>query len=44
VITGMFDDAIEGEALAAGASAFLHKLATAHDLVDVIKRAWAELN
>jgi DNA-binding NarL/FixJ family response regulator len=42
VITGMMDDAIRDEALAAGASGFLHKLAAGSDLVGAIKQAWID--
>ena len=42
VITGMLDEAIEEEALAAGASGFFPKYAAADDLVAAIGRAWAE--
>jgi DNA-binding NarL/FixJ family response regulator len=42
VITGMIDDSIRDEALAAGASGFLHKLAT-DDLIAAVYRAWQEL-
>jgi DNA-binding NarL/FixJ family response regulator len=41
VITAMADDAIRGEALAAGASGFVHKSA-ANDLIVAIGRIWTE--
>jgi two-component system response regulator NreC len=41
VITAMADDAIRDEALAAGASGFVHKSA-ANDLIVAIQRIWAE--
>jgi CheY-like chemotaxis protein len=41
VITGMADDAIRDEALAAGASAFFDKFA-ANELVVAIRRIWTE--
>jgi DNA-binding NarL/FixJ family response regulator len=40
-ITAMADDAVMDEALAAGASGFVHKSA-AHDLIAAIQRIWAE--
>ena len=43
VITAMADDAIRDEALAAGASGFVHKSA-ANDLIVEIQRIWAELS
>ena len=42
VITAMTDDAIRGEALAAGASGFFDKSAAADDLVVAIQRIWTE--
>ncbi len=42
LITGMIDDTIRAEALAAGASAFVPKLAAAHELIVAIRRAWAD--
>jgi CheY-like chemotaxis protein len=42
VISAMADDQIRDEALAAGASAFLHK-AAANDLIVAVGRIWAEL-
>jgi DNA-binding NarL/FixJ family response regulator len=42
VITGMLDEAIEDEALAAGAFGFFPKYAAADDLVAAVSRAWAE--
>jgi len=42
VITATLDDAIEEEALAAGASGFVHKSAAATQLVTAIRRVWAE--
>ena len=42
VITGMLDDSLKHAALAAGASAVVLKVTVAHELVDEIKRAWAE--
>jgi DNA-binding NarL/FixJ family response regulator len=41
VITAMADDAIRDEALAAGASGFVHKSA-ANDLIVAIQRVWSE--
>ena len=41
VITGMIDDAIREEALAAGASGFFHKSA-ADELIVAIRRIWTE--
>ena len=41
VITAMADDAVRDEALAAGASGFVHKSA-ANDLIATIQRVWAE--
>jgi len=41
VITGMMDDSIRSEALAAGASGFLHKLAAGNELVGAIRQAWS---
>jgi DNA-binding NarL/FixJ family response regulator len=41
VITAMADDAVRDEALAAGASGFVHKSA-ANDLIVAIQRVWAE--
>ena len=43
MITAMADDAIRDEALAAGASGFVHKSA-ANDLIVAIQRIWAETN
>ena len=43
VITSMDDDAIRAEALAAGASAFVHKSAAADELIVAIRRIWREL-
>jgi DNA-binding NarL/FixJ family response regulator len=43
VITAMADDAVRDEALAAGASGFVHKSA-ANDLIVAIQRIWAETN
>ena len=40
VITAMADEAVEDEALAAGASGFVHKSA-ANDLIVAIQRVWA---
>jgi len=42
VITGMLDDEVREQALAAGASGFFHKSASGDELVAAIKRAWAE--
>jgi DNA-binding NarL/FixJ family response regulator len=42
VITGMVDDTIRQEALAAGASGFLQKLVAGRELIVAIQRAWAE--
>jgi DNA-binding NarL/FixJ family response regulator len=41
VITGMIDDTVRAEALAAGASAFLAKHTSSQDLIEQIKHAWA---
>ena len=41
VITAMADDAVRDEALAAGASGFVHKSA-ANDLIATIQRVWVE--
>ena len=42
VITCMIDDAVQEEALAAGASAFFHKAAAGTELVATIRRVWTE--
>lgn len=42
LITGMIDESISAEALAAGASGCLSKLAAGHELIVAIKRAWAD--
>jgi len=42
LITGMIDDTIRAEALAAGASDFVPKLAAGHELIVAIRRAWAD--
>jgi two-component system invasion response regulator UvrY len=42
LITGMIDETIRAEALAAGASAFVPKLAGGNELVVAIRRAWAD--
>jgi DNA-binding NarL/FixJ family response regulator len=42
VITGMVDDAIRSEALAAGASGFFDKAAAGSELIPAIKRVWME--
>ena len=42
LITGMIDDTIRAEALAAGASDFVPKLAAWHELIVAIRRAWAD--
>jgi DNA-binding NarL/FixJ family response regulator len=43
VITGMMDETIRADALAAGASGFVPKLAAATELLVAIKRAWADV-
>jgi len=42
LISGMIDETIGAEALAAGASACLPKLAAGNELVVAIRRAWAD--
>src|SRR5688572_8816444 len=42
VITAMPDDGIKDEALAAGASGFVHKTAAADELIIAIRRIWTE--
>ena len=42
LISGMADDVIRAEALAAGASGFFSKLAAGRDLIAAIERAWAD--
>jgi two-component system invasion response regulator UvrY len=42
LITGMIDETIRAEALVAGASAFVPKLAVGNELIVAIRRAWAE--
>jgi len=42
LITSMSDETIKAEALAAGASACLSKLAAGNELVVSIRRAWAD--
>lgn len=42
VMSGMIDDTIREEALAAGASGFLHKSAAGTELIVAIKRVWTE--
>jgi DNA-binding NarL/FixJ family response regulator len=42
VITGSMDEAIRHEALAAGASGFLHKLNAGTELVGAIKQVWTD--
>lgn len=40
VISGMFDDDIRDEALAAGAAGFVHKSAAGNELIAAITRSW----
>jgi DNA-binding NarL/FixJ family response regulator len=42
VITAMIDETIRAEALAAGASGFVPKLAARDELIVAIRRAWAD--
>jgi two-component system invasion response regulator UvrY len=42
VITAAVDDGIKAEALSAGASGFFTKLTAGSDLIDAIRRVWAE--
>jgi DNA-binding NarL/FixJ family response regulator len=42
VITGMMDETIRTEALAAGASGFVPKMAVGNELMGAITRAWAD--
>ena len=42
LITGMIDETIRAEALAAGASDFVPKLAGGNELIVAIRRAWEE--
>jgi DNA-binding NarL/FixJ family response regulator len=42
VMSAMDDEAVTKAAVAAGASAFVHKIAAARELVGAINRAWAE--
>jgi len=42
VVTGMTDDVIREEALAAGASAFVVKAAAGAELLGAVKRAWEQ--
>ena len=42
VISGIADDVIQQEAVAAGAAGFVAKTAAADELVPAIKHAWAE--
>jgi DNA-binding NarL/FixJ family response regulator len=42
VMTGVIDDAIREEVLAAGASGFFPKLAAGNELIVAIKQAWAD--
>ena len=42
VMTGMLDEAIDGQARAAGASGFFLKSTAGDELVAAIKRAWTE--
>jgi two-component system invasion response regulator UvrY len=42
LITGMIDETIRAEALAAGASGFVPKLAVGNELIVAIRRAWAD--
>ncbi|HMD37087.1 MAG TPA: response regulator transcription factor [Vicinamibacterales bacterium] len=42
VITGMLDETIRDEALAAGATGFFPKFAPGDDLLAAIRRAWTE--
>ena len=42
LITGMLDETIEAEALAAGASGCLTKLEAGNELIVAIRRAWAD--
>ena len=43
VISGMFDDDIRDEALAAGASGFFQKSAAGNELIGAIERAWTRI-
>jgi DNA-binding NarL/FixJ family response regulator len=42
LITGLIDDGLKAEALAAGAAGFFPKLMAGNELVDAIHEAWAE--
>jgi len=42
VITAMLDETIRAEALAAGASDFVPKLAAGNELIVAVRRAWAD--
>jgi DNA-binding NarL/FixJ family response regulator len=42
LISAMIDDQIQADALAAGASGFFSKFAVADELIDAIRRVWAE--
>jgi two-component system, NarL family, response regulator DevR len=42
LITGMMDEGLKAEALAAGAVAFFPKLTSGNELVEAIHAAWAE--
>jgi len=42
VITGMIDETIRADALAAGASDFVAKLAAGKELIVAVRRAWAD--
>jgi two-component system invasion response regulator UvrY len=42
LVTGIVDEPIRAEALAAGAAGFVSKLAAGHELIVAIRRAWAE--
>jgi two-component system invasion response regulator UvrY len=42
LITGMIDDRLRTDALAIGASGFFSKLTAGDELIDAIRRLWAE--
>ena len=44
LITGMIDETMRAEALAAGATAFVPKLAAGDELILAIRRAWADVS
>ena len=44
VITGMMDETVRADALAAGASGFVPKLSAGKELIVAIRHAWADLS